>query len=188
MKIYILLAFVIWGSLISNAQVTVSEPVNETSRIAYKNEIEYIDPIYGAEDSEREGVDLNLCVSYNGYYYLRSRSKYLYQSLIKITSPRLSSNKVVSKFYLSDNKEGAINSLKTIIESITKLHEGQYIEIKDCFGSPFLFSAFKYRKVSEVIDFSIPLINGKGKDFDAFGFKWDIKYLEDAVKDSNKWK
>jgi len=169
----------------SNAQITILSPTTETYKVVYKNQVSDYDPMYESEGSD---IDLNLCINEDGIYYLRAQESFFYSGKIfQGISPKYSTNKVVSKFFLSNDKEQAIASIKQIISEVSKLDKNQYIRIKDYEGIPFIFSFLKNKKITRVIDKRIPLINGLGKDFDSFAFEWDIKYLQSAVDNADKW-
>lgn len=182
--IYILFpAFVLLFSIQGNAQISISAEQESTFHYTYKNkELADEDPMYNLIP-----VDINLCISADGLYYIRLGNDYIARGGL-IKGIKINNNKIIDKFFLADNKDGAINALKQLVNSITKIGKDAYLVIKDFKGKEFYFTNIKSKNQSYIIDPSLPLQNELGKEFDGFGFYVDINFINGAIENSDNWK
>ena len=167
-----------------NAQITFIKPSSEGFHYVYKNKkLHNDDEIYSTTPSE-----INLCITYDGYYYIRLKEPYLVSSIFKIKDASKANNALICKIYLSNNKEGAIKAINDLIRTLSSLKKKETISCQDFKGNSYVFKCTDEKGDFNVINTNLILINSIGKDYDAFGFEFDLNFLKDAVRDSSEWK
>lgn len=160
------------------AQITISDNRQNECHYVYKNKnIMNDDDIY-----ETHSAAMDLCVNQDGAFYLRFSS--VFNNMDKI----LKQKKIISRFFLSNTKEGTLKALNDLSGALQSLQKKQHVTITDFTGKTFVFFSQNGKgNIYYLVDSSIPLRNGQGKDYDGFSFDCDLNFLQEAISNSDKW-